>query len=468
MQPSIGSRPNDENKVEINKDISIDELFRLLDNYYNPILWVIAIIGGLGFFTLGFDAGIISSALINIPFRLSPIETALIVSAPAAIAGLAAILSGPLTDSLGRKYILILDAVIFIIGSIMGALSVNTLMLILSRALIGWGIGMDYAVSPVFITEFSPTKQRGRLNTLEHILLFFGTLASLLVGLLLSYSLPPTINWRWMFGVGAVPAFLLLILRTWLPETPRWLALRGKVDELRKTLERMKITFTGKIYIQGRNEIIKEGSYNSRAMIIVGFWVFFAIASGINVILYYGPYIWKYFGFTGSNAIFSSLVINTAGLIGYIFAFLTIDRKGVRWLSTLGFSGMLIGMAFVAVGGTIISTIIGLIITFLGMMLFQFSFQGLGNVEVVLLGTAFPTMRRGFGSGVGAAIAWWSSFLITTLFPIWLKYYGFVSFAVLESTIAFLGVIWTILLVPEIKDIPLEEINARYKKEKRN
>ncbi|MGC8557334.1 MAG: MFS transporter, partial [Fervidicoccus sp.] len=412
-----------------------------------------------GFYTLGIDAGVVASALIYITFKLSPIGYALIVSSTGAFAGIGALLSGPLVDKFGRKALLIADGVIFAIFSLTSALAVNEIMLIISRVAIGFGIGLDYAVSPVFISEFAPADKRGPLNTVEHLMLFLGTLSALIVGLVFSFF-PRAVAWRWMFGVGAIPAIILIILRFWIPESPRWLVARGKIEEAKKSLKRIHVILNGKIIDVTKEKPLVQPLVK-RAAVIVGFWVFFAIASGINVILYYGPYIWKYLGLVGSKAILVSLIIDSVGLGGYALAFFTID-KGVRRLSALGFAGLFIGMALTAIGGIYSTILLGLTIIFIGIVIFEFSFQALGNVEVVLLGTVFPTQRRGLGSGIGAAIAWFSSFFITLIFPLWLKAYGFTSFATLEAIIALAGLIWTLLLLPELKGVPLEAVNIKY------
>ncbi|MEM3192699.1 MAG: MFS transporter [Candidatus Parvarchaeota archaeon] len=438
------------------------KLSNILDNHMIPKYWLIIIIGAIGGFLVGYDAGIIGSAIIYVPFKLSTIQYAVAISGTGGVAAIGAFTAGPLIERYGRKALLIADGIIFAIFALLGAFSTDTLMFLISRIGIGYAVGADFAVAPVYISELAPMSRRGRLDMIQQIMIFVSGVIAFGVGFALS-GLPSSINWRWMIGIGAFPAVVLAGLRFYLPESPRWLAVHNKVDHLRKSLDFLGIEMKGKFEVGNVPEF--KYRFNRRAIMIVGLWVFFEIASGINVFLYYGPTIFVHLGFTGSRAILSTLILDAIASIGFVLAYFIID-KTIKKLALIGFIGMFIGMLLLATGSSFVHLFSGIALMFVGILFFFFFFQmAMGNSEMVLIGTALPTATRGIGGGIFAGIAWATSFAITFIFPLWEAAYGFTSFAILEAILCIGGIIWTILMLPELANKPIDSISQMYKTE---
>ena len=449
--------------LNIEGDITVDKLDDVLDQHIAPIYWFLAVLATLGGFLIGYDGAITASALVFIPFKLGTIGIALFISAFAAIAGLAALFSGPFVDMFGRKSLLIVDGLLFGIASLMSALSVNSAMLILSRLLIGFSIGMDYAVAPVYLAEFAQAERRGRLLMWQQVLLFVGGTLAFVSGYFLSF-LSPNISWRLMFAIGAIPAFLLAGLRTLLPESPRWLAAKGRMEDAKKSLKRLQINLTGKITALSSSvdQIVNKKPVRTLVIPIIGIWIFFEIFSGINSFVYYSPYIFVHLGFGGSKSILLSLILRIIAATAFIVTFLIID-KGIKRLAAIGFCGLSVGMVMISYGATQLNTSEGIIIIFVGILIFFWFFQlSMGQSEVVLMGTAFPRRVRGLGSGMFAFIAYETSFINTFIFPFWLKSYGFSSFAAFEAFFCIAGVVWSIFVLREVSGVPLEQISDKY------
>lgn len=434
-------------------------LSSILDNHMISKYWLIVIVGALGGFLVGYDAGIIGSAIIYVPFHLTTIEYAVAISGTGGIAAIGSFTAGPLIERYGRKSFLIIDGIVFALFALIGAFATDTLIFLISRIGIGYAVGTDFAVAAVYISELAPASKRGRLDMIQQIMIFGSGVLAFGVGFALS-GLPTSINWRWMIGIGAIPAIALAGMRFYLPESPRWLAVNGKVEQLRKSLRFLGIDLKEKFVVD--RTIPTRNKFNKRAIMIVGIWIFFEIGSGINVFLYYGPTIFVHVGFTGSRAILSTLILDAIASIGFVLAYFLID-KTVKKLALSGFIGMFIGMILLATGSSFIHLFSGIALMFSGILFFYFFFQmAMGNSEMVLMGTALPATTRGIGGGIFAGIAWTTSFAITFIFPLWNAAFGFTSFAVLEGILCLGGIIWTIFMLPEMANIPIESISGMY------
>src|ERR1039457_338445 len=193
--------------------------------------WYLAVLACVGGFLFGYDTSNIGSVLDFIPYKLSDFATGYLVAGASLGAAVGALAAGPLTDRFGRKSLLIVDAGIFAAGALMSALTVDPAMLLAARTLIGLAVGADSAIATVYIAEFAPKDRRGSLSMLQQWMITIGILFSYLIALIVLKSMPDRafgLDWRLMLGLGAVPALVALGLRARMPESPRWLMLKGR------------------------------------------------------------------------------------------------------------------------------------------------------------------------------------------------------------------------------------------------
>ncbi len=316
---------------------------------------LIAIIAATGGLLFGFDTGVISGAL---PFlkqywNLSDASIALVTTTVLIGAVIGAITSGKLSDIIGRKRMIISNAVIFSVGAIGCAFAPSVTILIIMRIIIGFAIGITSYVVPMYISEISPTRSRGALVTLNQLMITIGILVSYITDFILSNDSKMD-SWRWMFLVGFIPSLILLIGMFFLPETPRWLISKQRWEEGKKillkvedadmveqTLENLKkeIQFSSE-NTSGLKEIFKPWL---RAPLIITIGIFFFQQfSGVNTIIYYSPIIFKMAGIvSNTQSIIPAIIIGVVNVLACLLSVFLLDKVGRRKLYFIGISGMI-------------------------------------------------------------------------------------------------------------------------------
>ncbi|BAB67669.1 sugar transporter [Sulfurisphaera tokodaii str. 7] len=441
-------------------------MVKRLDNAEVIRLHILAtIIGALGGFLFGYDTGIIGSVLVYVTplFHLTPPEVAILTSGTSLLAGIGALAAGPITDKYGRKSLLVTDGIMYAVFALLSAIAINSFLLILWRSLVGFAIGADTAIATAYISEFSPKRWRGRLAITQQLMIFSGITASFWAGYLLSFSA----NWRLMLGLGVIPAVILVALRAFLPESPRWLLLNGMEEKAKNILRKFGVNIAENEHIAAPSkELSFKEMFNNKAIrtaiILVGLWLAFQQITGINVILYYGPTIYKYLGLTGPRAILNTAISESLGAIEYAISFYLIDKWGRRKLGIFGYAGLVGSLAIMLIGLRAFTSGIvfaGVALVFTAMTLFLLFFHvGVGGVGWVLQGETIPTEVRGRGAGLLAAIDWFANFVIIFIFPYWKAAFGVYSFFALELVLSILAIAIVYLFMPETKGVSLEDM----------
>jgi len=429
----------------------------------NKVYIIATIIAALGGFLFGYDTAVISTTLIFVQpiFHLGTSAVSYLVAGESVLAAIGALVAGPIVDKYGRKKMLIADGIMYFIFALLTALATTGLLLIIWRTLIGFSIGADTAIATGYISEFSPTRVRGRLAITQQLMIFSGFTAAFWAGYFLSFSA----NWRWMYGIGTIPAVILLVLRFYLPESPRWLLIQGKINEAKTALKRFGLDIKEEILSPAREKGFRElmGNKSVRtAILLVGFWLAFQQITGINIILYFGPAIYKYIGLTGPRAILNTAISESLGAIEYAISFLLIDRWGRRKLGVVGYSGLVGSLVVMLIGINYFNShviFLAVVFIFTAMTLFLLFFHiGVGGVGWVLQGETLPTEFRGRGMGILAAVDWIANFIIIFIFPYWKATYGIFSFFVLELILSIAAISVIALFFPETKGVPLEQM----------
>src|SRR5215467_11723190 len=199
----------------------------------------------LGGFLFGYDTSNIGSALNFVPYNLHGLALGYLVSGASLGAAAGAIVAGPAADRFGRKKLLIVDAGIYAAGAILSAVTPDAAVLLFARTLIGLAIGADSAIATAYIAEYAPKNRRGSLALLQQWMITVGILIAYIVALIIFSAFPgsaASVGWRLVLGLGAVPALVGLVLRTQMPESPRWLLRRGRYEDVRKAVSALGAT----------------------------------------------------------------------------------------------------------------------------------------------------------------------------------------------------------------------------------
>ncbi|PWI58589.1 MFS transporter [Sulfoacidibacillus thermotolerans] len=410
---------------------------------------------GAGFFTDAYDLFIIGAALVLIKgqWHLSKEMVGLLGSTSLIAAFLGAFIFGRISDVFGRKKVYGLEAAIMAIGAVLSALSPNILWLLVFRFIMGLGIGGDYPVSAVLMSEYANRKDRGKLVSLVFSMQALGLIAGPIVAMtLLASGVDGNIAWRIMLGLGAIPALAVIYFRRTMPESPRFEAqVRGQVKAAAENIRRFSggaIVADQEATPSKRMNIWKFIS-NRRLMLTLlgtaGTWFLFDYA-------YYGnsistPLIMKLIAPHASALTaeaWSLMIFAIAAVPGYILAFTTIDKIGHKKLQLIGF--FIMGLAFLLMG--IIPGITTMVGPFLVLYAISYFFAEFGpnTTTFVLSAELFPVSVRTTGHGFSAGIAKIGAFIGAFLFPVLSSTLGLAGTLDITFVFALLGIALTMLL----------------------
>ena len=431
----------------------------------------IAALGGLLF---GYDTGVISGAILFITkqFSLSSTMKEVVVSAVLVGAVAGASLGGVLTDRLGRRSLIIVAGLIFIVGSLGTAFSPAITWLIAAEIVTGIAIGMASFISPMYIAELVPPRVRGALVAVNMLAITTGIVSAYLV----DYALAGSGAWRWMFGLGVVPAVALTVGMWFLPDSPRWLITKSRIDEAKKALARLRAPeeigpevadieqSTAKTSGDWKTELFRPAL---RMPLIIGIGLaLFQQLSGINTVIYYAPTIFKFAGFqSASAAILAAVGLGVVMLCSHIAAIFMLDHVGRRPLLLVGIAGQVVGLAalgaafhFKQLSSSIGDIAVGSLVVYVACFAF-----GLGPIFWLLISEIYPLAVRGAAMSVATVANWGMNLVVAVTF---LTLVGAVGHA---WTFWIYGVItigaWFFIykLVPETKGKTLEQIEAHWR-----
>jgi sugar porter (SP) family MFS transporter len=428
-------------------------------------------IAALGGGIRGYELGVVAGALLfaKPDLAMSPATVGWVVSS-ALLGSLAgALAAGPVADHRGRRIVIASAALIYIAGIIGAALALDVAVLIAARVTLGVAVGISTAIIPVYTSEIAPADMRGTYTGLFQVMITIGVLASSIVTLLLA----PSGSWRWMFGIGVVPAAIMLIGTIYLPESPRWLVKRDREDAARAVLQRLRggnvdaeIALIRGINARETTQVglaaLLRAPRTRRLMIIGSVLGILQQLIGINAVTYYAPTILKNIGYSTREAIAANLVISTLGLLmTAIMAFVVVDRFGRRQPLIYGALGMAVSMAilgtvFHATGATGSSGYVALA----ALALFQVSFAlSWGGVVWIVLGEMFPLHARGTAMGIAVFMTEITSVVVGVIFPI-LIVRGAVAIFFGFAVMCVAAFLWALLALPETRKRSLEDLEA--------
>ncbi|HHU6750056.1 TPA: sugar porter family MFS transporter [Staphylococcus pseudintermedius] len=427
---------------------------------------MIFFIGALGGLLYGYDMGVISGALLYLKddIPLNAYTEGLVVSSMLVGAIVGAGLSGPLSEKLGRRRLVFIISIVFIIGALILALAPTMEILVLGRAIIGLAVGGSTAIVPVYLSELAPTDARGSLSSLNQLMITIGILASYLV----NYAFAPIEGWRWMLGLAVVPSLILMIGVIFMPESPRWL-LEKRGEKAARDV--MKLTYPASEIdheIENMKKInqiadstwtVLKSPWLLSTIIIGSIFALLQQLIGINAIIYYAPKIFATAGLGESTAILSTVGIGVVNVLVTIFAISIIDKIDRKKLLVIGNIGMVASLLIMSaliwlIGVNSAAWIIMLCLTTF-IIFFGMSW---GPVLWVMLPELFPMRARGAATGIAALVLSIGSLLVAQFFPVLTDVLQVQQVFLIFAVIGIIAMIFVMKFLPETRGRSLEQI----------
>ncbi|MEC5152026.1 sugar porter family MFS transporter [Cryobacterium sp. GrIS_2_6] len=445
-------------------------------NGFVVLITVIAALGGLLF---GFDQGVISGAIgfLSSRFQMDAGLSGFVTASLSlgAIAG--CLIAGFLCDGLGRRLLMFIGAVLFIVSSIGCGLAAGPAMLIVFRVIGGLGVGVVSTVVPLYIAEIAPAKIRGRLVGGYQLAIASGILLVYIVNALIANTHALEWNlesgWRWMFAAGVVPGVLFFVLMFLVPETPRFLFEKGQAGKARAILTRIqgsvdaeKSLVQFQIVQDGPNkgffrELFKKG-FGVALVLTIGL-SFFQQLTGVSAVAYYAPVIFKQAGASTSVALIETVVVGVVKVLFVVSFMILVDRVGRKRLLVWGTALMalcLIGIGAAFSTPTPMSLLTDGVILAL-ILLHTVGFEASWGPGIwVVISELWPTRIRGRAASIGSSVLWLGTYLVTQFFPILLEKWGTPMTFVLFGFFCLVMCVFTYKLVPENKGKTLEQIQV--------
>ena len=447
----------------------------------------LSVVAALGGFLFGYDTAVISGTIAQVTqlFQLDALQQGWDVGCALVGSIIGVLFAGILSDKLGRKLTMVISAILFSASALGCALCTDFTQLVVYRIIGGVGIGVVSIVSPLYISEVSVAQYRGRLVSLYQLAVTVGFLGAYLVNYqLLAWSESgallgvPLLNkifitevWRGMLGMETLPAILFFIIIFFIPESPRWLIVRGQERKAINILERIYNSITEATNQLKETQSVLTAETSSEwsllmkpgilKAVIIG--VCIAILGqfmGVNAVLYYGPSIFENAGLSGGDSLFYQVLVGLVNTLTTVLALVIIDKVGRKKLVYYGVSGMVVSLILIGLyflfGDSLNVSSLFLLVFFL---FYVFCCAvSICAVVFVLLSEMYPTKVRGLAMSIAGFALWIGTYLIGQLTPWMLQNLTpagtFFLFAVM--CVPYMLIVWK--LVPETTGKSLEEI----------
>ena len=455
----------------------------------------LSVVAALGGFLFGYDTAVISGTIAQVTeqFGLDALQQGWYVGCALIGSIIGVLFAGILSDKFGRKSTMILSAILFSTSAIGCAVSTDFNQLVIYRIIGGVGIGVVSIISPLYISEVAVAQYRGRLVSLYQLAVTIGFLGAYLVNYqLLGYSMSnPDVStgwwnlvfvsevWRGMLGMETLPAIMFFIIIFFIPESPRWLILKGKEEKATNILERIYTSSKEALFQLTETKSVLSSESKSewklllqpgiRKAVIIG--VCIAVLGqfmGVNAVLYYGPSIFENAGLSGGDSLFYQVLVGLVNTLTTVLALVIIDKVGRKKLVYYGVSGMVISLVLIATY-FIYGESWGISSIFLLIFFLFYVFccaVSICAVVFVLLSEMYPTRVRGLAMSIAGFALWIGTYLIGQLTPWMLQNLTpagtFILFAIMS--VPYMLIVWK--LVPETTGKSLEEIERYWMKNK--
>ena len=458
------------------------------------MLFVFAIVAvaTIGGFMFGYDSGVINGTQDGLQqtFSLTKFETGFLVAALLIGCAFGAFIAGRLADRIGRRTVMIIAAIMFVISALAAGDAPSSIVFILARFLGGLGVGAASVLCPAYISEVTPARSRGKLASLQQVMIIIGLTGAFLAKYVLakvSGGSTATLwlgypAWRWMFWMQVIPAAAFLIMLLIIPESPRFLVSRGRLAQAEKVLARIfgateaqrKVNEIAQSLAADHHQpklsdlLDRAGKVRRILWVGIGREVFQQLV-GIKISFYYGTVLWESVGFSESDSLLINVVSGALSIAACVFTIFTVDRIGRKPLLIVGSIGMAVTLSAIAASfatGSLVhgslqlshpAGLVALVSANLYVIFFNLSW---GPVMWILLGEMFPNQIRGSGLAVAGFAQWIANYGITVSFPVMAASLGLVvtyGFYALSALVSFFFVR---AMVHETKGVELEHMQG--------
>ncbi|PZU08853.1 sugar porter family MFS transporter [Sphingomonas sp.] len=408
----------------------------------------VATIGG---FMFGYDSGVINGTQkgLEAAFDLGELGIGVNVGAILVGSAIGAFGAGRLADNIGRRSVMMLAAALFLVSALLAGAATGSAMFICARIIGGLGVGAASVISPVYISEVTPANIRGRLSSIQQVMIITGLTGAFVANYalarvaggstaLLWYDMPA---WRWMFWLQGIPAFIYLVALTRIPESPRYLVVKGRDEDAvavmtrlfdpetaRRKVSEIRESLAGDHHRPKLSDLVDKATGKIRPILWAGIGLaVFQQLVGINVVFYYGATLWEAVGFSEQDALQTNILSGVLSIGACFAAMALVDRVGRKPLLLIGSAGMTVTLAIVAWmfstaieganGGVALpgsNGVIALVAANLYVIFFNISW---GPIMWVMLGEMFPNQIRGSGLAVSGFAQWIANAAISVSFP---------------------------------------------------
>src|SRR5882672_1240533 len=423
-------------------------------------------------FLFGFDTAVINGVLLllRLQFALSNLQTEIAASSLLLGCLLGAAGASMVGDRYGRRKSLIASALLFALSSVGAALANTVTLFSVARLLGGLAIGLASVLTPVYIAEISPSKNRGTLVSLNQLAIVVGILSAYLVNWQIARL--GESSWRWMLAVAAIPSLGFLFGLLLIPESPRWLVTRGRHDEGERVLSRIFGERAAKEQIDAVEQAVagEEGSWhevlspNMRKRLAVGMLLaLFSQITGINTVLYYGSIIVSehFPGQSTNMALVANVIIGIVNFLLTIVAMVFLDRWGRRAILMIASGGMGVALTALVIAlnthGAPVAFILGSILVYVA-----FFALGMGPGPWLIIAEIFPTKIRGRAASVATSALWSGTLVVTFTFLSLVNALGLAGTFAIYGALSFICLFYIWRAVPETKGRTLEEIQETW------
>ncbi|TAF43454.1 MAG: MFS transporter [Sphingobacteriales bacterium] len=437
--------------------------------YNNKYILGISFISALGGYLFGFDFAVITGALpfLRTVFGLSAWWEGFLTGSLALGCIVGTLIAGNIADRLGRRPGLMFAAIIFAFSSLGMAFADTLSVFVAFRFMAGIGVGMASMLSPLYIAEISPATVRGRNVAINQLTIVIGILVTNIINYNLADNGPDA--WRWMFGLGAIPAILFLVGLIWLPESPRYLVKAGKLEKAQSVLNKIgnvtfanntladiKTSFTGNTQKQSYAAVFAK---NVRPAVIIGITLaVFQQLCGINVVFNYTSTIFAALGASLNEQLFETVAIGIVNLIFALVAMWQVDKLGRKPLMLFG-SGAL-AVLYIVLALLLKNQAATIYVSVVVLAAISVYSMSLAPVTWVLISEIFPNKIRGLASSVAVVSLWAAYFILVFTFPILAEQIGTYGPFWLYAAICILGYLFIKIKVKETKGKTLEELET--------
>ena len=478
--------------METVSDTTMDASSQADDKGSFAYVLLISIVATLGGFLFGFDSGVINGTVdgLQAAFNSDSAGTGFNVASMLLGCAVGAALAGTLSDAFGRRTMLIVAAVFFIVSAWGSGVANGSVEFIIYRILGGLAVGAASVMSPAYISEVAPAKYRGRLSSIQQVAIITGLFVAFVSNYLIAGAAGASTDtwllgfdaWRWMFWMELIPATIFFVALLFIPESPRFLVANDKTDKAQNILEKLSGVIRAKAKVKEIAESLAK-DHKPRIGDVFGgvvfkpiVWVGIGLAVfqqlvGINVVFYYGAVLWQAVGFSEADALLINVISGAVSIGAVVVALILIDmigRKPLLWFGSMGMTvtlGLLVfcfSQASLVDGAVRMPEDVGRTALISANAYVFFFNMSWGPVMWVALGEMFPNQLRGSGLAVAGFFQWFANFMITLTFPImlataWIGLPGAYGFYGVCALISVFFVFWA---VKETKGKELEEMQG--------